>query len=264
MNWSLCLLSGPGKWTACGPIQPAIQQPPKLCFISRPNASSCLQPSAAAPSSAQQWTLKPAGGEYWGPSYYQADGRTSAVQRKMDHVALLLPLNMYSNSVFLFLCLGGPVAPASVLTHKECGRLLHIEASLYICTLLLRSSQAKIKSEYSFCGLTQLSAIQLYSFSQVIMKICMYDTKTWSMYVCSREDLNYQQKLVCGKKENFWSKPVNFVSALYLAHKVIGQLLDNRRLIPRSSSEQEYRNSGHTTELYFAQISWERCENQST
>lgn len=104
----------------------------------------------------------------WGPSKYQADGRTSAVQRKMDCVALLLPLNMYSNSVFLFLCLCGP--PAGVLS-QSVGDLCRPTASLCICTLLLRSNQAEMKSEYRFCGLTQLSAIQLYPFSRVIKKI---------------------------------------------------------------------------------------------
>lgn len=106
---------------------------------------------------------------------------------------------MYSNSVFLFLCLGGPVAPASVLTHQECGRLLHNEASLYICTLLLRSSQAKMKSKYSFCGLTQLSAIQLYSFSRYYEYVCMIQRQ---MYICTCEDMYYQQKPLCERKGN--------------------------------------------------------------
>lgn len=55
------LLLGSGKWTACGPSQPALQRPPHLCFASQHCASNRLWPSALAPSSVQQWTLKPVG-----------------------------------------------------------------------------------------------------------------------------------------------------------------------------------------------------------
>ena len=64
---SLCLLPGPGKRTASGPVHPAIQQPPKLCFTTQPNASSCFQPSVVAPPPTKQWTLKTAGEPAEGP-----------------------------------------------------------------------------------------------------------------------------------------------------------------------------------------------------
>lgn len=61
INRSLCLLQGPGERTASGPVHPAVQQPPNLCLASQPDSSGRLRPSADAPSSAQQWTLKTAG-----------------------------------------------------------------------------------------------------------------------------------------------------------------------------------------------------------
>lgn len=96
-------LLGSGKWTACGWSHPALQRPPHLCFTSQCHASNCLWPSALAPSSAHQWTLKPTGCVcvcvWGGPKFYPTDGRIIAAHRTMEHHSSSY---MYRNSVCFF------------------------------------------------------------------------------------------------------------------------------------------------------------------
>lgn len=130
-----CLLLGSGKWTACGSSHPARQQPPHLYFPSQHHASNCLWPSALAPSSAQQWTLKPAGGVWGGPYFYHTDGRIIAAQ---DHVAALLLLHMNSNSVFyscVFTCNTHPPATGSC----------RVKQSVLVC-VVVAIKKKKVKS----------------------------------------------------------------------------------------------------------------------
>ena len=88
-------------------------------------------------------------------------------------MALLLPLNMYSDSVFLFLCLSGAVPPAGALT-QTVGDLSRQKP---VCTFVYcRSNQAEVKSEYRYCGLTQLSYPTVSIFKSYYEN--MYDTKT--------------------------------------------------------------------------------------
>lgn len=164
MNWSLLLLLGSGKWTAGGPVHPAVQQPPKLCYASLPNASSCFRPSVVS-SSAKQWTLKTAEERSEDPPCTEQTGGPLQFRRKRTACHYSSLYICTAVLVFLFSCLSGPVPPARVPA-QEWARS---KASLYICTLPLRSSRAKMKSEYRFCGLTQLSAIQQYPFPRVII-----------------------------------------------------------------------------------------------
>lgn len=144
----------------------------------------------------------------------------------MDRVALLLHLNMYSDSVFLFLCLRGPVPPASVLCRSVGGFCRKESVHLYIAVAI--ESSRKMKSECRFCGLTQLSAFQLYSFSSYyenILQICMIQRHEVCQYLW-RFVLSTEALVWNIVKENVWSKPVKFLSTLYSAHKKIGRLLE--------------------------------------
>lgn len=122
-------------------------------------------------------------GSCWGPSY-QTDGRTSAVQRRMDRVALLLLLNMYSDSAFLFLCLHGPVPPCQ-FSLSDCERLLQIEASLYICALPLQSGwiEVRVPLLWTNPALSYPTVFILKSYHKNIMQICMIQRQEMCQYL---------------------------------------------------------------------------------
>lgn len=134
-----CLVLGSGKWTACGSSHPALQQPPHLRFTSQYHASNCLWPSALAPSSAQQWTLKPAGRCEGDPTFITLMGGS------LPHTGPcgIIPPSTYEQQFCFFIHVflhvihvHLPVAPAE-------------RSSLYMCALLLQSRRKKKKRSQS-------------------------------------------------------------------------------------------------------------------
>lgn len=158
-----CLLLGSGKWTACGSSHLALQQPPHLCFTSQHHASNCLWPSALAPSSAQQWTLKPAGRCEEDPTFITQRGRIIAHTGPCG----IIPPSTYEQQfcffihVFLHVIhIHLPVAPAE-------------RSSLYMCALLLQSRRRKKKVRvqllWEYCATVFIPT----SYYEDIMHICM-------------------------------------------------------------------------------------------
>lgn len=165
LSWYLGLFLGSGKRITSRPTHPAIQQPPNLCSTSQHYASNCLWPSADAPSSAQQWTLKPV--ELCPedpPSTKQMGG--PFISEDNGPCGILPPSKYVQWFCFFYSCVYVVQFPLS-----ECEGL----------ALLLRSNQAEMKSEYHICWLTQLSAFQLfsfYSYYENIKQMCTIQ-QTW-------------------------------------------------------------------------------------
>ena len=157
----------------------------------------------------------------------------------MDREALLLPLTMYSDSVFLFLCLRGPVPPAR----------LQRQAEATVCTYVhCRCNHIKRWNEVLLSNCIRFQEL-LWKYSAD-----MYDTKTWRLSVpvkiCSINRSSYATRC-----EGKWTE-VNHrtVSALFSAHRLISKLLQYRGAsMPLFSSDwkttiisDQHWNSGET------------------
>lgn len=164
---------------------------------------------------------------------------------------------MYSSSVFsIFVSLWSSSTCQG--SQSDCGRLLQIEASLYICTLPLWSSQAKRKPEHRLCGLTQLSAFYRKQMSMI--------QKTQSMWIPVKICNNGSSYLKIVWRVNQWT-----LSALKSdAHKVSGELLEYMDLYYHSPQVTERGplfliNTGivgrdrETIERHFAQTAWTKA-----
>lgn len=147
----------------------------------------------------------------------------------MDRAALLLPLNMYSNSVSLFLCLSGPVPPAGVLTQTveasaERGQSVH----LYI-VVAIKPSRNEVRVPLLWNSVSQsYPTVSIFkSYYVNILQTCMIQKDM--KYVSTLEDLYRKPKLlfaiVYGKMVG-----VNCVSSLFSASGMIGKLLEYMEL----------------------------------
>lgn len=154
----LHLLSGSGEWTACGSSNPALQQPPRLCFTSQHHASNCLWPSALAPSSAQQWTLKPAGGSEENPTFITQMGGSvrHTWHRSSFYICteFLFFIHVFLHVIYVHL----PV------TSSE-------KSNLYMCALSLQSRKQNVRVQllWGNCPIVFIST----SYYKHIIHICM-------------------------------------------------------------------------------------------
>lgn len=124
----------------------------------------------------------------------------------MDRLALVLLLNMYSDSVFLFYVSTWSSPTCPVLPLRLCGRLCAGQSqSVHLCIVVAITSTPKTKL---FRGLTQLSAIQMLFLKSYYKKkkyvVDMYDYKKQTNKETRRSLMSYPWRFALPIKAPIW------------------------------------------------------------